>query len=109
MMNWSKTLIILVLLILVIQLKKTDYNTKINEIENKTNDQDLTKYITTQEFNKLTLENFASRLAQADLASKNDIAYFVKMTDFDNKLKNLNKKITSNKTKNVLVENELKN
>ena len=28
-------------------------------------------------------------------------------TDFDNKLKNLNKNVTSNKTKHILVENEL--
>ena len=66
------------------------------------------KYITCPEFNKLTAESFAARLAQAKLASKNDIANFVKKTDFDNKLKNLNKKITSNKTKHVLVANELK-
>ena len=31
MMDWLKKLMILILLILVIQLKKTDYNTKINE------------------------------------------------------------------------------
>ena len=37
-------------------------------------------------------ENFAARLAQANLASKNDIADFVKKIDFDDKLKNLNKK-----------------
>ena len=30
-----------------------------------------------------------------------------KKTFFDDKLKNLNKKVTSNKTKHVLVENEL--
>ena len=30
------------------------------------------------------------------------------MRDFDNKLKKLNKKFTSNKTKHFLVENELK-
>ena len=30
-------------------------------------------------------------------------------TDFDDKLKNVSIKITSNKTKHVLVENELKN
>ena len=30
-----------------------------------------------------------------------------KQTDFDDKLNNLNKNVTSNKTKNVLVENEL--
>ena len=29
-------------------------------------------------------------------------------TDFDEKLNNVNKQITSNKTKHVLVENELK-
>ena len=34
-------------------------------------------------------------------------ANFVKRSDFDNKLKNLNKNVTSNKTKNILVENEL--
>ena len=39
------------------------------------------KYITTQEFNKLKLENFPARLAQANIASKTDIADFVKTTD----------------------------
>ena len=29
------------------------------------------------------------------------------MTDFDNKLKNLNQNVASNKTKHVIVENEL--
>ena len=52
-------------------VKKTDYNTKISEIENKiTTDHDHDKYITTQEFNKLTLEKFTARLKQANLASK---------------------------------------
>ena len=57
----------------------------------------------------LPLEDFAARLAQANLASKNDIANFVKKTDFNDKLKtkNLNKKVTSNKTKHILIENEL--
>ena len=36
------------------------------------------KCIATQEFNKLTAEYFNARLAQANLASKNDIANFVK-------------------------------
>ena len=40
-----------------------------------------------------------ARLAQADLVTK---------TDFDTKLKSLNKKINSNKTKLLLVEIELK-
>ena len=89
-------------------VKKTDYNTKLNEIEKKVTDHDQDKYITTPEFNKLTAENFDARLAQANLASKRDIANFIKKIDFDDKLKNLNKKIISNKTKHVLVENELK-
>ena len=58
------------LMILVTQLKKTDYNTKINETGKKLTDHDHKKYITTQEFFKLTSENFASRLARANLARK---------------------------------------
>ena len=65
------------------------------------------KYITTQKINKLTAEIFAARLAQANLVRKNDIAYFIKKIDLDDKLKKINKKFISNKTKHVLVENEL--
>ena len=50
-------------------------------------DNDHDKYITTQEFNKSTSENFATRLAQANLASKSDIANFLKKTGFDDKQK----------------------
>ena len=64
--------------------------------------------ITTPEFNKLAAENFAARLAQANLASKNNIANFIKKTDLDNKLKTLNEKVTSNKSKQLLIENELR-
>ena len=79
-------------------VKKTDYNTKINKIVNKTTtDFDHDKYITGQEFNKLTVEGFTARLAQANLASKSDIANFVKMTGFDDKVKKINKIVTSNK------------
>ena len=35
------------------------------------------------------------------------MANFVNKTDFDNKLLGFNKRINSNKTKHVLVENEL--
>ena len=61
------------------------------------------KYITTLEFNKLTAETFTARLVQANLASKNDISNFLKKKNFDDKLKTLNNKITSNKTKHVVV------
>ena len=89
-------------------VKKTDYNTKNNEIEKKNTVHVLDKCITTQEFNKLTSENFTARLAQANLPSENDIANFVKKTDFDNKLKILNEKVTSNKSKHLLVANKFK-
>ena len=62
------------LLILVIQLKQLLYNTRIFEIENKILDHDHDKFITTQEFSKLTANSFAARLAQANLATKVDIA-----------------------------------
>ena len=76
MMKWFKKLILVRLLILVIQLKEADYNTKIVDIEKKIPDHD--KYITTEELNKLRTENFAERLKQAKLSMKDDIADFVK-------------------------------
>ena len=66
-------------------MKKTDYNTKISDIENKITDHNHDKYITTPDFNKQTTENFKARLAQADLVLK---------TDFDTKLQSLSKRIT---------------
>ena len=41
----------------------------------------LHKYLT----EKLTTENFSAKLAQANLATKADIADFIKKTDFDDK------------------------
>ena len=54
----------------------------------------------------MTAENFTAGLKQANLATKVDIADFVKETDFDNKIKNINKKVTSNNTKHVGAENK---
>ena len=56
-----------------------------------TADHDHCKYINTQEFNKLIAENLIARLGKSNLANKNVIANFVKKTNFDNNLKNLNK------------------
>ena len=67
------------------------------------------KYITTQEFNKLMADNSPARLAQTKLATKTDMDDFVKETDSDNKLKNINKKVTSNKTRHVEVKTKLDN
>ena len=60
-------------------VEKTDYNTKSSEIKNKiTTDHDHDKYITAQEFRKVTSENITARLAKANLGSKSDVANFVK-------------------------------
>ena len=69
---------------LVTQSKKTDTDHKHD------------KYITTPEFNKLRAEDFAARLAQANLVIK---------SDFQSKLKSLNQNIDSDKTKYLLIEN----
>ena len=64
-------------------VKKRDYNKKTTEIEKKVSDHNHDKYITTPEFNDLGAGIFTVRLAQANLVRK---------TDFDTKLKSLNKK-----------------
>ena len=51
---------------------------------------------------------FLQDLHKQSQQAKNDAADFVKKIDFDDKLKNVNKKVTSNKTKHLLVENEFK-
>ena len=50
-------------------------------------DHDHSKCITTQEFNKLTAENFTARLKQANIVAKVDIADFIEKADFDDKLR----------------------
>ena len=59
---------------LVVLLKKTDYDTRSTEIENKLNKHNHDKYIITPEFNTLAAV-FNARLSQANLVAK---------TDFDN-------------------------
>ena len=79
-------------------IKLTNHNTKITEIENKLTNHNHDKFIDTQEFNKLAADVFNTRITQENLITK---------TDFDAKLSNLNRKITQNKSKHLLVENEL--
>ena len=67
--------------------KKPDYETKVGEIEHYHN----SKYITTQEFIKLTVENFAAGLKQVILVTEADIDDFVEKTYFNANLRNLNK------------------
>ena len=55
---------------LVIQSKKTDYNTKISEVKKKITDSNHNKYLTTPEFNNFTGDIFVARLKQANSARK---------------------------------------
>ena len=54
----------------------------------------INKFITTQHFNRLTAENCTVTLKQANLGIKADADNLVEVTDFDDKLKQLNKKVT---------------
>ena len=67
------------------------------KLKKKVTDHDYDEYISAAEFNKLIAEKFAAKLAQANLANKNDISNFVKKTNFDDKLKNV---ISTKKKKN---------
>ena len=69
-------------------------NKKIGEAEKKIPDTrnlvtTTAKYITTQEFNKLTAKNFVARIKEADLVNRTD------------------RRITSNKTKNLEIQKKL--
>ena len=74
----------------------TVLNKKIKEVQNKIPGH--AKYITAQEFNKLTTNILAARLKQANLVSK---------TNFDDKLRSFNRKITSKKTKYLEVQRKI--
>ena len=51
-------------------VNKTDYNTKVAEIENKLTNHNHDKCIDTQEFNKLAADVLNTRLKQANLVKK---------------------------------------
>ena len=80
-------------------VKLTDYKIKITEIEKKLTGHNHDKYITTPEFDTLAAGVFNATLAHTNLMTK---------TYFDGKLSSVNIKLTSNKTKHLLVENELR-
>ena len=62
---------------LVGQLKKTNYNTKIIALEKKITDHDHGKYITTSELNTLATNVVNTKITQANLVTK---------TNFDNEV-----------------------
>ena len=80
-------------------VNKTDYNTNIREIENKLNNHNHDRYITTLEFNTLAADAFNARLARADLVTK---------TLFDNAVSSLIVKLPKIKQKICLLKMNLK-
>ena len=76
----------------------TVFNTKISEVDNKILPK-YDKYTTTLEFTKVTVGHF-KKLKQA---------YLVIKSNFDKKRTSFNRKITSNKTKYLEVQNKLNN
>ena len=57
---------------MLVALLKTDYDTKVTEIENKLNNDNYDKYITTPEFNSLAADVFNTRLSRVNLVTKTD-------------------------------------
>ena len=78
---------------------KTNYNTKNSEIEKKVSDHNHDKYITAPEFNALFARVFEGKLNLANLITK---------TNLDFELKKVSDRVTSNKTKHLFIESELK-
>ena len=70
-----------------------------SKIEGKMNDHNHEKYITTPEFHTLSARIFDERLKLANL---------VTTADFNTALKKVSDRVTTNKTKDLLLENEIK-
>ena len=74
-------------------VKKTDFNAKITEVENKIP----------------SITTLATNSALTAVENKiPDVSSLVAKTDFDAKLKAISDRVTKNKSKHLLVENELK-
>ena len=74
-------------------VKKTDFNTKVTEIEGKI--PSITGLATNSELS--AVENKIP-----------DVSSLVKKTNLDSELKKISDRVTKNKSKHLLVENELK-
>ena len=89
------------------EFKKLNLTQKLPKLKKELHLDHNNKYITSQEFNRLTAKKFTARLKLANLATKVDIVDFVEKANFYDKLKSLSKKVTSNKTKYVEAEEKL--
>ena len=105
-------------------VKKTDYNTKIADIEGKIPDisnlatktalisienkiHNASSFVTKSSYDTKIKEIKNKYVSNADFNSKLVQANLITKSDFGNKLTNLNRKITKNKSDHVLLENEL--
>ena len=71
-------------------------------LKKKLTDHKHDKYVTTPEFNDdFNVDVFNADISNARLAQEN----LITKTDFDDKLLSLNRKITLNKSKHLLVQN----
>ena len=84
---------------MLVVLLKNSYDTKATEIENKLNNHNHDKYITTPEFNTLAADVFNARLSQVNLVTK---------ANFDNTVSSLDSKILRVKQKTILLKMNLK-
>ena len=79
-------------------VNKTNYKTKISELEKNITDHDQDKYITTSGVNTIATNVVNTKITQANLITK---------TDFDIKVLSIDSKVTGNKWKHESIENEL--
>ena len=92
---------------------KITYNNDKTELENKI--PNVTNFVKKTKLTELENKipdnsNLATKTALNTVEKEiPDVSSLVKTTDFDTKLLSLNRKITLNKTKHLLVENELNN
>ena len=93
-------------------VKKTDFNTKITEVEGKISNISglATNSALTAVQNKiLDISSLATTSAFTTVENKiPDISNLVTKTDFDAKLKAISDRVTRNKAKDLLLDNELK-
>ena len=78
---------------LLVLLKKTDFDSKLTEVEGK-------------------IPNISGLATNSSLTAVEnkipDITGLITMTDFNAKLKNISDRVTNNKSKDILLNNELK-
>ena len=100
------------LVMLSIWSKKTDFNTKITEVEGKI--PNISGLATSSELTAVEnkIPDISSLAASSEVTTVEnkipDINGLLTKTDFDAKLKAVSDRVTKNKSKHLLVENELK-